>query len=237
MHHVPKPIKFILSILLIHQAHPQNDKYRFKYQNSTNLPSNYQTSCTGYRPVCRSQDLLHGKDIADRNNKTAGGIKYTLGENSYFCNENRLEKPTVMLSAGSSWESTYVVWIGAILLQELLQIPVLIRENIGASHQFYPARQPVTETMLQSQPDALNKIDQSRFTGLEVANEILSCDPQQFENISIMPEYEDYAECIESNKADETSESTVGSTISSKCKPCQHAILDVWGGAADEVSK
>lgn len=28
-----------------------------------------------------------------------------------------------------------------------------------------------------------------------------------------------------------------GDSVSSKCKPCQHAILDVWGGAEKELSR
>ena len=51
------------------------------------------------------------------NERTAGG-EDSLGEMGYFCTENRLEKDPIYLSPGTSWESTYVVWIAAILIKE-----------------------------------------------------------------------------------------------------------------------
>ena len=207
-----------------------NKPWRFKYANSTNITADWRVSCTGFRPVCRAQDLMDGDDIADMNKNTAkmGNSSTSLGELNYFCNENRLEKETVMLSAGASWESTYVMWIGAILMQELLQIPVTIRENMGASHQFYLRKEPRTQRILPTADDSLNKIDKSRFTGLEVANENLNCDPLGLKNLSTMPEYDGHPNCKGRFKGD---------SVPTKCKPCQHAILDVWGGAADELSR
>ena len=148
-----------------------NFNWRYTYSNVTNLTANWEVSCTGFLPVCRPQDLMDGDDIAEMNKNTAGGGNLSsLGENGYFCNENRLEKPTIFLSAGASWESTYIVWIAAILIQELLQIPVTIRENMEANHQFYHRREPQTQKIMNRKEDTLNKIDQSRFLGLEVAN-------------------------------------------------------------------
>jgi hypothetical protein len=172
---------------------------------------------------------VDGADIAEMNKNTAGGGNFSsLGENAYFCNENRLEKPTVFLSAGASWESTYVVWIAAIIIQELLQIPVTIRENMGASHQFYQKREPKTQKVLPRFEDVLNKIDQSRFVALEVANDNMECEAQALKNVSTMAEYDGYAACIGR---------FVGDTVPSRCKPCQHAILDVWGGAKEELDR
>jgi hypothetical protein len=209
-----------------------NQPYRFKYTNTTKLKSNYRTSCTGYRPVCRSSDLLPGDTIYDQQVNTAGNTS-TLGENGYYCNENRLEKPTIMLSAGSSWESTYIVWIAAILMQELLQVPVQIRQNVGSSHQFYEHRQPKTGRTIPRTPDILNTMDESRFIGLEVAHDLVNCDEQQFENISIMNEFIDHPECT--NQGDSTTTSPLSPLP--QCKPCQHAILDVWGGAKEQLER
>ena len=148
-----------------------NKPWRYKYLNSSKLTADWRVSCTGYRPVCRGQDLMDGEDIAERNANTAkptvvtaenNGTTPTLGEINYFCQENRLEKPTVYLTAGSSWESTYLVWIAQILIQELLQIPVVIRENIGASHSFYLNRVPKSQKVMARDPDTLNLIDESR---------------------------------------------------------------------------
>ena len=202
-----------------------NAPWRFNYKNSTNLKSDWEVSCTGFRPVCRPQDLLDGKDTGEMNRKTAANS--TLGEIGYFCNENRLEKSTIFLSAGASWESTYIVWIAAILLQELVQIPVKIRENVGANHQFYRRRAPQTQQILSSFDDTLNKIDQSRFLGLEVANDHMECHLDALKNASTMSEFAEVSDC-QKNAHD---------VVPSQCKPCQHAILDVWGGAKKELER
>ena len=148
-----------------------NEPWRYKYLNSSKLTADWRVSCTGYRPVCRGQDLMDGEDIAEKNANTAkptvitaenNGTTPTLGDINYFCSENRLEKPTIYLTAGNNWESTYLVWIAQILIQELLQIPVVIRENIGASHSFYLNRVPKSEKVMARDPDALNLIDESR---------------------------------------------------------------------------
>ena len=148
-----------------------NKPWRYKYLNSSNLTADWTVSCSGFRPVCRNQDLIDGKNIAEMSENTArptkvtaenNSTKQTLGEINYFCQENRLEKPTVYLSAGGSWESTYIVWIASILIQELLQIPVAIRENMNADHSFYLRREPKTQKVLKRGEDSLNLIDQSR---------------------------------------------------------------------------
>jgi hypothetical protein len=157
-----------------------NAGLRFRYLNSTNLTMDWETSCTGFRPVCRIFDLLDNGEgsQADATIKTVGE-QGSLGEMHYWCTENRLEKDPIYLSAGASWESTYIVWIASILIRELLQIPVVIRQNMDSFHNFYPARTPVTGKWIEERPpltdDSLNKIDASRFDALEIANAEMSC--------------------------------------------------------------
>ena len=132
-----------------------NEPWRYKYLNSSKLTADWRVSCTGYRPVCRGQDLMDGEDIAEKNANTAkptvitaenNGTTPTLGDINYFCSENRLEKPTIYLTAGNNWESTYLVWIAQILIQELLQIPVVIREIIGdCKHLFFSSKHRVRD--------------------------------------------------------------------------------------------
>ena len=56
----------------------------------------------------------------------------------------------------------------------------------------------------------------------------MNCDPELLKNVSTMPEFLDNMLC---------KGRFVGDSVSSACKPCQHAILDVWGGAEEELDR
>ena len=72
-----------------------NRKWEFKYTNTSNIPQDdwrwYSTS-TGSKRVCNTGEFNDDP------------------ETPHVCLENRLEKKPVILSAGSNWGSTYIVW-------------------------------------------------------------------------------------------------------------------------------
>ena len=72
-----------------------------------------------------------------------------------MCLENRLRKKPVILTAGVSWSSTYIVWIAAVLSRELLQVPVTIRPNVAGTHPFF-AFHEADSGPRELDPDVLN---------------------------------------------------------------------------------
>jgi hypothetical protein len=56
----------------------------------------------------------------------------------------------------------------------------------------------------------------------------MNCDPELLKNVSTMDEYKSNKNCKGRYEGD---------SVPSSCKPCQHAILDVWGGAEKELER
>ena len=56
----------------------------------------------------------------------------------------------------------------------------------------------------------------------------MDCHHNALKNYSTMIEYNDFVACRGR---------FIGDSVPSQCKPCQHAILDVWGGAKKELDR
>ena len=180
-----------------------NEPWRFKYINTSDISADqwkWWLTSTGSKRVCNKGEFNDDP------------------ETPHMCLENRLRKKPVILTAGVSWSSTYIVWIAAVLIRELLQVPVTIRPNVAGTHPFF-AFHEADSGPRRLDPDVLNS-RRYNFDGLIFANQDMGCSYKYVETLPPMEEFLSHEACQGSYP---------GAPVPNKCRPCQHAMLDVWG--------
>jgi hypothetical protein len=133
---------------------------------------------------------------------------------AFNCDTNYLKRKTVYLTS-SPWKSSlYATWIAQIIIAEQLHYPVRISHNIGGDHNFYGKN---AKSILNSKEYA--------WEGLANAYEDMSCSDEYRESLPFLPGTQNSPECA---KCVENSDVCLKGSIPPSCKPCTHAMLDVW---------
>ena len=128
------------------------------------------------------------------------------------CSENKLQRHTVYLTGAGWWTSVFNMWIAQIILEEQLQVPVEIANVHGGNTDFwkYDDRTlDVLDTRVYNW-DAIHT----------ATNQSMDCARGWIESNLDVPSDLKSTSCTEN------------------CKPCAHAMLEVWpGGQEDTFAK
>ena len=177
----------------------------YTYSRTVNVSTHYLKSATGNVRVC---------NLGDGAKKLSTNI---------FCVENRLGKPTVRIVPGSWEESKIIAWIAAIIMREQMHVPTTV-EAVGASSQeFFPTSEMYYSPNSNSFQDTLN-VRKYNWDALSQAHKTVRCSHDDRRTIPIPNDLEAHDAC----------KGQVAEDLSS-CKPCAHAMLDVWGSQELEL--
>ena len=137
---------------------------------------------------------------------------------SAYCQENKLRKKTVRITPGSWWGSVYDAWIAQIIIMEQLQVPVEVVPSMGGNYPFYRPQ--------SSKPDALpgRRYD---WDGLDNAFASMGCSAEYIESLPVPAAFKDATQCQPPRP---------GASPPPMCKPCTHAMLEVWSGEERELA-
>jgi hypothetical protein len=198
------------------QSIEEDDRFKdewYKYTRTVNVTTSYFKSVTGRVRVCNVED-----DFTD-------GYGRPIVSEDVYCVENRIRKNTVRLTAGSWLPSTIVVWIASILLREQLHVPTVIETVGDGSHQFFPDSDSFFAAQTSTLTDVLNS-RKYNWDGLNHSLYNMECSDAYRDTLSVPADLQGVAACY-----DGQGRATV------KCKPCTHAMLDVWGGQEFEMEE
>jgi hypothetical protein len=135
-----------------------------------------------------------------------------------------LERPTLYLST-SPWKSSiFATWVAEIIISERLHYPVLISGNVGGNHDFYGKK---SKTTMNSKS--------YNWEGLSNAYEDMTCSTAYRKSLPFPPDVQGHPDCAVSTETI-LPEIRKGE-IPLHCKPCTHAMLDVWENQDAEISK
>ena len=174
-------------------------------------------------------------------------------EETRGCETNFLKRPTIVLMAGP-WESSILTaWAAEIILSEVLRFPVYIAGDAGGRHDFYEEGAYTLNPARKYAFDALRNADTSPN---------LQCDLDYIGSLSVPDAIKDEPACQVSaqsffslefinkpparNRAPHTiylaahtttthTQPDGGGNVVRSCKPCAHAILDVWSDGQQAV--
>ena len=149
-----------------------------------------------------------------RNFGTCTGIKRVckIGETPGKhgrCSENKLKRHTVYLTGGGWWTSVFNMWIAQIILEEQLQVPVDIAPVHGGKTGFW--------YFDDRELDILDKRVYSWDAIHMATNQSMDCARGWVENFAKVPEDLAASGCTEN------------------CKPCAHAMLEVWPRGSEDI--